>query len=149
MEDQILKILSEKFSTIHYKSFENEKLSFSSRFILSLLKNPNISYIYKKNKGFCIFSINKEEAEIITIAVMPKYQNQGIGFLILNQLEEVLSKSSCNKIFLDVASNNLVALHLYKKVGFKKFGTRKNYYTILNDKKVDAILMEKVLNLKK
>ncbi len=149
MEDQILKILSEKFSTIHYKSFENEKLSFSSRFIFSLLKNPNISYIYKKNKGFCIFSINKEEAEIITIAVMPKYQNQGIGFLILNQLEEVLSKSNCNKIFLDVASNNIIALHLYKKAGFKKFGTRKNYYTNLKDNKVDAILMEKVVNLKK
>ena len=149
MEDQILKILSEKFSTIHYKSFENEKLSFSSRFIFSLLKNPNISYIYKKNKGFCIFSVNKEEAEIITIAVMPKYQNQGIGFLILNQLEEVLSKSNCNKIFLDVASNNIIALHLYKKAGFKKFGTRKNYYTNLKDNKVDAILMEKVVNLKK
>ena len=149
MEDQVFKVLSEQFSTIHCKSFENEKLRFSSRFIFSLLKNSNISYIYKKNKGFCIFSVNKEEAEIITMAVMPKYQNQGIGFLILNQLEEVLSKSSCNKIFLDVASNNLIALHLYKKVGFKKFGTRKNYYTILNDKKVDAILMEKVLNLKK
>ena len=149
MEDQNFKILSEKFSSIHYKSFENENLRFSSKFIFSLLKNPNISYIYKKNKGFCIFSFNKEEAEIITMAVMPKYQNQGIGFLILNQLEEVLLKSNCNKIFLDVASNNLVALHLYKKAGFKKFGTRKNYYTILKDKKVDAILMEKVVNFKK
>ena len=146
MENKVLKSLADEFSNIHLKSFNQQNLRFSSRFIFSLLLNPQISYIYKKNKGFCIFSINKEDAEIITMAVIPKYQNQGIGFLILNQLEEVLLKSNCNKIFLDVASNNLVALHLYKKAGFKKFGTRKNYYTILKDKKVDAILMEKFLN---
>ena len=146
MENKVLKSLADEFSNIHLKSFNQQNLRFSSRFIFSLLINPQISYIYKKNKGFCIFSINKEDAEIITMAVIPKYQNQGIGFLILNQLEEVLLKSNCNKIFLDVASNNLVALHLYKKAGFKKFGTRKNYYTILKDKKVDAILMEKFLN---
>jgi len=40
-------------------------------------------------------------------------------------------------------------LHLYKKVGFQNFGIRKNYYKILKDKKVDAILMKKVVNLQK
>ena len=85
------------------------------------------------------------EAEIITMAVMPKYRNQGIGFLILNQLEEILLKSNCDKVFLDVASNNLVALHLYKKAGFKKFGTRKNYYSVSENKKINAILMKKII----
>jgi len=83
------------------------------------------------------------------MAVIPKYQNHGIGFLILNELDEVLLKSNCKKIFLEVASNNLIALHLYKKVGFQNFGIRKNYYKILKDKKVDAILMKKVVNLQK
>ena len=82
------------------------------------------------------------------MAIVPEYQNHGIGFLILNELEELLLKSNCKKVFLEVASNNLIALHLYKKVGFKKFGIRKNYYKILKDKKVDAILMKKVVNLK-
>ena len=80
------------------------------------------------------------------MAIVPEYQNHGIGFLILNELEEVLLKYNCKKVFLEVASNNLIALHLYKKVGFKNFGIRKNYYTILRDKKVDAILMEKFLS---
>ena len=83
------------------------------------------------------------------MAVVPEYQNQGIGFLILNELDEVLLKSNCKKVFLEVASNNLIALHLYKKVGFRNFGIRKNYYKILKDKKVDAILMKKVVNLQK
>ena len=101
MENKVLKSLADEFSNIHLKSFNQQNLRFSSRFIFSLLINPQISYIYKKNKGFCIFSINKEDAEIITMAILPKYQNQGIGFLILTELEGILSKISCNKVFLD------------------------------------------------
>ena len=114
-------------------------------FILSLLKNPSISYIYKKNKGFCIFSCNEKEAEIITMAILPKYQNQGIGFLILTELEGILSEISCNRVFLEVASNNLIAIHLYDKLGFKSFGIRKNYYSVSENKKVNAILMKKII----
>ena len=145
MEYQKIQFLSEKFAKIHSQSFNQKNLKYSSEFILSLLKNPNIFYIYKKNKGFCIFSCNEKEAEIITMAILPKYQNQGIGFLILEELEEILSRINCNKVFLEVASNNLIAIHLYDKLGFKSFGIRKNYYSISEDKKVNAILMKKMV----
>ena len=145
MEYQKIRSLSEKFAKIHSQSFNQKNLKYSSEFILSLLKNPNISYIYKKNKGFCIFSCNEKEAEIITMAILPKYQNQGIGFLILTELEGILSEISCNKVFLEVASNNLIAIHLYDKLGFKSFGIRKNYYSVSENKKVNAILMKKII----
>ena len=145
MEYKNIRSLSEKFAKIHSQSFNEKNLKYSSEFILSLLKNPNISYIYKKNKGFCIFSCNEKEAEIITMAILPKYQNQGIGFLILTELEGILSEISCNKVFLEVASNNSIAIHLYDKLGFKSFGIRKNYYSISENKKVNAILMKKII----
>ena len=145
MEYKNIRSLSEKFAKIHSQSFNEKNLKYSSEFILSLLKNPNISYIYKKNKGFCIFSCNEKEAEIITMAILPKYQNQGIGFLILTELEGILSEISCNKVFLEVASNNLKALHLYDKSGFKSIGIRKNYYSVSENKKVNAILMKKII----
>ena len=145
MEYKKIRSLSEKFAKIHSKSFNQKNLKYSSDFILSLLKNPNISYIYKKNKGFCIFSCNEKEAEIITMAILPKYQNQGIGFLILTELEGILSEISCNKVFLEVASNNLIAIHLYDKLGFKSFGIRKNYYSVSENKKINAILMKKII----
>ena len=145
MEYKEIRSLSEKFAKIHSQSFNQKNLKYSSEFILSLLKNPNISYIYKKNKGFCIFSCNEKEAEIITMAILPKYQNQGIGFLILTELEGILSEISCNKVFLEVASNNLIAIHLYNKLGFKSFGIRKNYYSVSENKKVNAILMKKII----
>ena len=142
---QKIKSLSEQFAKIHSQSFNQKNLKYSSEFILSLLKNPNISYIYKKNKGFCIFSCNEKEAEIITMAILPKYQNQGIGFLILTELEGILSEISCNKVFLEVASNNLIAIHLYDKLVFKSFGIRKNYYSVSENKKINAILMKKII----
>ena len=145
MEYKEIRSLSEKFAKIHSKSFNQKNLKYSSDFILSLLKNPKISYIYKKNKGFCIFSCNEKEAEIITMAILPKYQNQGIGFLILTELEGILSEISCNKVFLEVASNNLIAIHLYDKLGFKSFGIRKNYYSVSENKKINAILMKKII----
>ena len=145
MEYKEIRSLSDKFAKIHSKSFNQKNLKYSSDFILSLLKNPKISYIYKKNKGFCIFSCNEKEAEIITMAILPKYQNQGIGFLILTELEGILSEISCNKVFLEVASNNLIAIHLYDKLGFKSFGIRKNYYSVSENKKVNAILMKKII----
>ena len=145
MEYKKIRSLSEKFAKIHSKSFNQKNLKYSSDFILSLLKNPKISYIYKKNKGFCIFSCNEKEAEIITMAILPKYQNQGIGFLILTELEGILSEISCNKVFLEVASNNLIAIHLYDKLGFKSFGIRKNYYSVSENKKINAILMKKII----
>ena len=142
---QKIQSLSEQFAKIHSQSFNQKNLKYSSEFILSLLKNPNISYIYKKNKGFCIFSCNEKEAEIITMAILPKYQNQGIGFLILTELEGILSEISCNNVFLEVASNNLIAIHLYDKLGFKSFGIRKNYYSVSENKKINAILMKKII----
>ena len=145
MEYKNIRSLSEKFAKIHSQSFNEKNLKYSSEFILSLLKNPSISYIYKENKGFCIFSCNEKEAEIITMAILPKYQNLGIGFLILKELEEILSDINCNEVFLEVAANNLIAIHLYDKLGFKSFGIRKNYYSISEDKKVNAILMKKMV----
>ena len=56
-----------------------------------------------------------------------------------------LKNNGCNKVFLEVASNNLIAIHLYDKFGFKSFGIRKNYYSVSENKKVNAILMKKII----
>ena len=145
MNNQTIKSLSEQFANIHFQSFNQKNLRFTSKFILSLLKQPNTSYIYKINKGFCIFNHVKEESEIITMAILPKYQNQGIGFSIIKELEEILLSMNCNKVYLEVACDNLIAIRLYEKIGFKSYGIRKKYYSISKDKKIDAILMKKIM----
>ena len=48
------------------------------------------------------------------------------------------------KIFLEVRISNEVAIDLYKKMGFKEIGLRRNYYR-LREGREDAILMSKTL----
>ena len=50
-----------------------------------------------------------------------------------------------NKIYLEVAANNAEAINFYIKNGYKKTGTRKEYYSIQNNK-VDSYLFEKGMN---
>ena len=39
-------------------------------------------------------------------------------------------KEKIKRIILEVSKNNIAAINMYKKVGFKKISKRKNYYRI-------------------
>ena len=56
-----------------------------------------------------------------------------------------MKKYKLNKIYLEVAANNAEAINFYIKNGYKKTGTRKEYYSIQNNK-VDSYLFEKGMN---
>jgi len=84
--------------------------------------------------GYLSYSIMYEKAEINEIFVLNNFRNQGVG----SQLLEYLLKKCkfCENITLEVRKNNVSAISLYKKYGFKEVALRKNYY-----KDVDGILM--------
>ena len=65
------------------------------------------------------------EYEIHTIGVDPAYQGQGIGRGLLTKLIEF---ADGGVIFLDVRTDNEVAIALYKSVGFVNVALRKRYY---------------------
>jgi len=137
--------LAKSFAVIHKACFGNPGTKFSSSFILSLIKNPNVKFIEQEQKGFCLARLSNGEAEIITMAIKPEFQQQGIGYLILMKTIQLIKKNSCEKVFLEVASDNVAGINLYSKAGFNRCGFRKNYYQISNGKKADAIIMKKIL----
>ena len=128
---------------IHEQCFQDQNTSYSQNFIHKLLKNPNSLLVEEPKKGFCIASLVKGEAEIITMAVAPKYQRLGVGRLILSQLMNELQQRNCKTIFLEVSSNNLVAHKLYFKEDFVLCGIRKNYYQSGQNQFLDAWILEK------
>ena len=91
----------------------------------------------KKVVGFFECSIISPEAELFDIAVSKEFQGQGYSKLLMKYFVELCKKSSCDTVFLEVNSINNIAINLYKKFGFAKYGVRKNYY---GDN--DAILMK-------
>ena len=90
--------------------------------------------------AFIHYTCLYERAELIDIAVLPKYENQGIGSSLMQHMINDCQKRGIENITLEVRKDNRKAIHLYEKNGFKSVATRKNYY-----QGMDAWLMEKEL----
>ena len=67
------------------------------------------------------------------IAVLQEYWNMGIGSQLLLEIINFAKENSFEVIDLQVRSNNAMAIHLYKKFGFKKIGTHPAFLKIGNE----------------
>ena len=94
--------------------------------------------------GFITYTVIYERAEILDIVIDCNFRNKGYGNILLNNCVDDIKKSNCINITLEVSENNLAAINLYKKNGFKILAVRKNYYHN-NNEYIDAYLMEKDL----
>ncbi len=91
--------------------------------------------------GFILARVFSHEAEILTFAVHPTYQGNGIGRLLLTELMSFLRSVKCKKIFLEVAIDNDTAIKLYNTMGFQNVGTRPNYYKRNSHTYISAFIM--------
>ncbi|WMI80799.1 ribosomal protein S18-alanine N-acetyltransferase [Anaerotignum sp. MB30-C6] len=80
------------------------------------------------------------EGHITNVAVLHEYRRQGIGDLLMENLEKVALEREMIGITLEVRINNEAAQRLYHKYGFRPEGIRKNYYA---DTREDAVIMWK------
>ena len=78
------------------------------------------------------------EGEIYRVAVRPDMRQRGIGYRLLDYAVKTSKGQGLERLFLEVRSQNIPAINLYKAYGFKKIGIRKNYYKNPHD---DAIIM--------
>lgn len=76
--------------------------------------------------GFVFYRQAFSDAEILTICVLPEYQNQGCGKKLIAAMLQIIEKPG--KCFLEVSNINTAAIHLYEKMGFNIVHTRVNYY---------------------
>ena len=67
------------------------------------------------------------ECEVHTIAVDPDHRGRGSGRALLDALLEVADAASA-PVFLEVRTDNAVAISLYERSGFAVAGVRRNYY---------------------
>lgn len=84
-----------------------------------------------------------DEAEIYRVAVDPAARRSGIGGRLLEAfLSEVSPAGTAPEepvtVSLEVRAGNTPAIRMYEKAGFRKTGTRKEYY---RDPTEDAVLM--------
>ncbi|MGB9960086.1 MAG: ribosomal protein S18-alanine N-acetyltransferase [Candidatus Bathyarchaeales archaeon] len=131
---------------IEQKCFKTE--AFTKRQIAHLLTHPNsVSLIAKDNHniiGFIIGMVYYEKEKltgrILTVDVHPSYRRMGIGTALLEQIERIFVEKGVENCYLEAREDNVAALNLYLKLGYRKVGSLKNYY-----KDAHGILFEKCL----
>ena len=67
---------------------------------------------------------------VMKINVLPEYRRNRIGSaLLIESLKKLRSlKSDVKHVTLEVRESNSAAIELYNKFGFRKTGSRRNYY---------------------
>jgi ribosomal-protein-alanine N-acetyltransferase len=91
--------------------------------------------------GFLIARKASDEAEIISIGVVPSWRRLGLGRGLLERAVEVLRASSTRRLFLEVDETNEAALRLYRSFGGEAVGPRQGYY----DHGADAAILSLAL----
>lgn len=85
------------------------------------------------------------EAHVTTIAVHPDWRGQGLGKTLMKTLIDYARRRGAATMLLEVRPSNLPALNLYKNLGFRQIGWRKNYYVETHE---DALVMMRKLDRK-
>ena len=109
-------------------TYKLTKKEFSTNPYLKIL-----TYVEKdKIIGFLLYSLIYDRIEIEQFEVITKERRKGIGDKLLKYLIEKYQDISIKNITLEVKEDNIAAINLYKKYGFKKVSTRENYYDGIN-----------------
>ena len=78
--------------------------------------------------GLAVARVAADEAEVLTIGVVPTARRRGGATLLLSTLSRRCRRRGARHIFLEVAEDNLAARHLYEAHGFVIVGRRNNYF---------------------
>lgn len=85
-----------------------------------------------------------EHRVALGMSVLKKFNNLGLGTILLNRIIEDAKGARKLKMELEVRADNLSAIHLYEKFGFKLEGTITNGFYV-NNKFIDLLFMGKWL----
>ena len=126
----------EQLSRLHTDAFKQSR-AWSAAEFADLLSHPS-TFLFEAVDAFALVRVIAEEAELLTIAVHPNAQGQGIGRGLMHDwLQGIVACEA----FLEVAQDNTAAISLYESCGFAEVGRRKGYYGRKDAPSIDAIVM--------
>jgi ribosomal-protein-alanine N-acetyltransferase len=113
------------------EAFENEMSSnqFASYFVADF---------EGKIIGYCGIWVIVDEAHITNLAVLSGYRGYKVGESLLRHVMLHALSQHAHSVSLEVRVSNQVAQNLYRKLGFRDGGIRKNYYSNNGE---DALVM--------
>jgi len=126
-------------SEIEIKSFA---LPWKRDTFFEVVKRSNTVYIVgeldKKIVAYAGAWLAFNEAEVMSVAVLPEMRGRGIGTKLFGELLRNCKERGANAVTLEVRPSNTAAIKLYESFGLKSVGRRPKYYI---DNGEDALIM--------
>jgi ribosomal-protein-alanine N-acetyltransferase len=95
--------------------------------------------------GFILSRIAGDEAEILSVAVASFRRGKGLGRRLLDLNLRRLAGLGVRAVFLEVGDDNVPALRLYQRAGFREVGRREGYYRDQAGKASTALVLRRDL----
>ena len=110
-----------------------------------LLAAPGVAGWLIDEIGVALCRLAADEAELLTIAVLPGHRRAGAGRRLLEQAVGWARGAGARTLLLEVGADNPAALALYGRAGFETVGRRRGYYARGTAPAADAVIMRLVL----
>jgi ribosomal-protein-alanine N-acetyltransferase len=94
---------------------------------------PNVFGRLHPSGGMILVRVAADEAEILTLAVVPNVRRSGIGAALLREATTTARAMGAGVVFLEVSTANIAARQLYTQAGFIQAGRRPHYYSDNSD----------------
>lgn len=133
----------ELLARTHAAAFTNARSWSADEF--QALTSQDTTILFGDENSFILARRILEEVEILTLATHPTYTRQGRASANLQTLLTDSVSNGVLRVFLEVASDNSPARHLYQQAGFGQIARRERYYTRESGPSVDALILEKRL----
>jgi ribosomal-protein-alanine N-acetyltransferase len=92
--------------------------------------------------GWAGVRVVADEAEILTVGVVPEARRRGIARRLVAALLSAARDAGASDVYLEVRVDNAAARTLYLSEGFDEAGVRRGYYDL---GRVDAVVMHRAV----
>lgn len=115
-------------AAIHAASYPPDECWHAEFFASQLLLPGHFALLSPEGAGMIMARVSADEAEVLTLAVMPERRRTGTGSALLRAAIARCARLGASQLYLEVSANNTAARALYSAVGFTGIGLRKRYY---------------------
>lgn len=131
---------AEELADIHRTAFPPREAWGSDAFALQLIL-PGTFGLFEPQGGLLLARVAADQAEVLTLAVLPALRRRGLGGALLQAAMEEARRRGAASLTLEVAVDNATARRLYESAGFSQVGHRKRYYADGSD----ALVLQQAL----
>jgi len=117
---------AEPMAAIHQACFG--PAAWSAAGIATMFQAPQVFGYVSEAGGLIMARAVADEAEILTLGVIPSARRQGLARTLLDRTIAQSRARGAISMFLEVAAENTAAIVLYHRAAFEDCGRRRDYY---------------------